>query len=179
MVFKEDVKNNIEQAILNTPTSRFTKEDWITFINTIIDDTTLTKRAFETPEELESVRDYFKKAEQEYNIQCEIHDDMDRLTLDLMHKLELQDLNEEEQLEVTKQLKDCREKRRVAKDTTMVLSPVIECMNLTNILNQLNVSIGEARKAYKKVSNERHYVPKYMSIEEYNGEKKGEELEQE
>lgn len=81
----------------------------------------------------------------------------DDRTQDILHDLELNDHTYHERGKLTNELVDIRKRRRVAKDTIEILTPLHEWANVA--LHKLESVLGEMRKIDTKRAN-RQYWPK-------------------
>lgn len=82
----------------------------------------------------------------------------DKKTQDLLHELELVEHSYHETARLSKDLKDIRMRRRVAKETIDLLTPVCEWKNeQSGAINRLNKVIGEMRKIDEKRKNAVYY----------------------
>lgn len=90
--------------------------------------------------------------------------EMDRLTQDYLHKLELGDLKYEERAKVATQLARCRQERREHKDTVQILEPLVQYLETDRgkqLLNHLREVLGKTRKAEERMEN-RVYFPRVL-----------------
>ena len=95
----------------------------------------------------------------------------EELTQDYMHKLELQDNNYHERAKIASALRQCRIDRRFHKDRITVLDPIVQCLTSDKgklILSQLQQTLGAVRKA-ERSTQDRRYIPRILSAEEYQG----------
>ena len=106
-----------------------------------------------------------------YAAVCDEIDRLDRLQLDLLHKLELQHLDAVKMSLVAKQLKQCRMDRRVVKDRAMLLEPVVNFVNSQEnkkAISNLQKTLGIIRQRTTSKENRRYY-PRIMGEEEFYG----------
>lgn len=90
----------------------------------------------------------------------------DRLTQDLLHKLELEDLKYSERGKVATQLVENRKLRRYCKDEVEELDPIIKFIQENKkALNEMTQLLGAVRKAEKFHTN-RNYTPRVLKIKE-------------
>lgn len=68
-------------------------------------------------------------AQRDYTWNSESVVQMDRLTQDYLHKLELDGLDYGERAKVATQLAKCRQTRRECKDTTQILEPLVQFLD--------------------------------------------------
>lgn len=90
--------------------------------------------------------------------------EMDKLTQDYLHSLELDGLKYEERAKIATQLAKCRQERREHKDTTMILEPLVQYLNTDKgrqLVNLLKEVLGKTRKAEEKMEN-RVYYPRVL-----------------
>jgi len=93
---------------------------------------------------------------------------MDRLTQDYLHKLELEELDYAERAKVATKLRQCRQLRREHKDTAEILEPLVQFIDSDkgrNMLNLLREALGRTRKAEERMEN-RTYHPRVLGREE-------------
>lgn len=89
---------------------------------------------------------------------------LDRLTQDYLHKLELDDCNYKERAKIATQLKNCRQLRRMHKDTVTILEPLVQYLdtdrgrNLNNLLKEV---LGKTRKIEERMKG-RIYCPREL-----------------
>lgn len=94
---------------------------------------------------------------------------LEDLTMDYMHKLELQSHHYHEKARIASALRQCRIDRRIYKDRITVLDPVVQCLTSDKgklILSQLQQTLGAVRKA-ERSTQDRRYIPRVLSAEEY------------
>ena len=90
--------------------------------------------------------------------------EMEKLTQDYLHSLELDDLKYEDRAKIATQLAKCRQKRREHKDTTMILEPLVQYLDTDRgrqLVNLLKEVLGKTRKAEEKMTN-RVYYPRVL-----------------
>lgn len=95
--------------------------------------------------------------------------EMDRLTQDYLHMLELDGLKYEERAKVATKLTKCRQERRKYKDTVQALEPVCELMNSDRgkqFLRQLQEALGRTRRNEERMKT-RVYCPRVLGQEEH------------
>ena len=115
---------------------------------------------------VENFLDYLREVESQYNIAIMEQKEAELLTQDLLHKLELEDISHHEYAYLAKELKEIRKQRRIAKDTILCTSPIIQyARDNHKVIKQLEQLLGEVRKAEKSLEN-RHYTPKANRIGE-------------
>ena len=83
---------------------------------------------------------------------------------DLLHQIELDNLNYKDRARVATQLMKCRQSRRESKDTVRALQPLVEFLDsdkgkqLANLMKEV---LGRTRKVEKQMEN-RVYVPRVL-----------------
>lgn len=93
---------------------------------------------------------------------------LDRVTQDYLHSLELEDLNYKERAKIATKLSECRQMRRVHKDTTEILEPLVTYIDsekgkqLKNLLNEV---LGKTRKVEERMET-RTYWPRELHEKE-------------
>ena len=88
-----------------------------------------------------------------------IHE-QDQLTQDLLHKLELEPNNAVELVKLAKQLKECRQTRRLMKDEIELMQPLMDFMQdgqNKRCVHQLQEALGKMRDVSKRHKNRRYY----------------------
>lgn len=102
------------------------------------------------------------QSENEYQFALELQRTEEKKTQDVLHMLELDNLNYKERAKLATQLKNIRQKRRRYKDEVEELECIVqfkkENKNLVNMLTQL---LGKQRKVEKN-HIDRHYTPKVL-----------------
>lgn len=104
----------------------------------------------------------FRDAQDEYDRNGNRIHELDKLTQDYLHKLELGDLNYAERAKVATKLRNCRQERRQCKDTTENLHPLISFLESEKgrqAQNLLNEVLGKTRKI-KYIQQNRRYSPR-------------------
>ena len=88
-----------------------------------------------------------------YNTNEELMKEQDLLTQDLLHKLELENLNAPEMMKVASKLKECRKVRRYHKDILEEVSPIvsfIEDPSNRAAMKKIERLLGDVRKQKNK-----------------------------
>lgn len=102
------------------------------------------------------------QSENEYQFALELQRTEEKKTQDVLHMLELDNLNYKERAKLATQLKNIRQKRRRYKDEVEELECIVqfkkENKSLVNMLTQL---LGKQRKV-EKSHIDRHYTPKVL-----------------
>ena len=75
----------------------------------------------------------FDEAIKDYQWNSDKIVEMDKLTQDYLHSLELDGLKYEERAKIATQLAKCRQERREHKDTTMILEPLVQYLNTDKV----------------------------------------------
>ena len=102
------------------------------------------------------------QSENEYQFALELQRTEEKKTQDVLHMLDLDNLNYKERAKLATQLKNIRQKRRRYKGEVEELECLVqfnkENKNLVNMLTQL---LGKQRKV-EKSHIDRHYTPKVL-----------------
>ena len=105
-----------------------------------------------------------ENAQKDYQWNTEKLIEMDRLTQDYLHKLELDDLKYEERAKIATQLAKCRKERRSHKDTVQTLEPLVQYLGTEKgrqLFNLLREVLGKTRKVEERMEN-RVYYPRVL-----------------
>lgn len=103
---------------------------------------------------------FLRDAEQHYRMAEADEQDANNATQDLLHALELDEHSYHEYARISKQLRDVRRHRRVAKDNIGCILPIREWIEENRqVIKALERVLGETRKAEKSMEN-RIYVPR-------------------
>lgn len=89
---------------------------------------------------------------------------LDRLTQDYLHQLELGELTYKERAKVATKLQQCRQMRRIHKDTAEILEPLITYLETEKgkqLINLLREVLGKTRKTEERMET-RVYWPREM-----------------
>lgn len=89
---------------------------------------------------------------------------MDQLTQDYLHMLELEDLDYKERAKIATKLRQCRRLRRAHKDTVEVLEPLVQYLDGERgktLYNLLREALGKTRKAEERMET-RAYYPRVL-----------------
>lgn len=125
----------------------------------------------ETPKfsnEISSICRLFESAQRDYAWNSEKIVEMDRLTQDFLHVLELGDKKYEERAKIATALQRCRKERRQHKDTVLILEPIVQFLETEKgrqMMNLLKEALGKTRKAEEKMAG-RVYCPRILEMEE-------------
>lgn len=109
-----------------------------------------------------------ESAQKDYAWNGDKVNEMDRLTQDYLHKLELDGLKYDERAKVATQLAKCRQERREHKDTVQILEPLVQYLESEKgrqLFNLLREVLGKTRKAEERMEN-RVYYPRVLGREE-------------
>lgn len=85
---------------------------------------------------------------------------MDKLTQDYLHKLELKDKTYGQRAKTSTSLAKCRQDRRLNKDITEEIQPLVDWLNDNNnikAINKLKEVLGSVRKQENYHGNRRYY----------------------
>lgn len=107
-------------------------------------------------EGLSGFLDYLQKCQEQYNIVRGELEQADNETQDLLHSLELEDNTYYEKARIAKVLGEVRRNRRSAKDSEMILQPLIDWMSIqknAEAINALKRLLGDMRKLEKKTDS--------------------------
>lgn len=88
----------------------------------------------------------------------------EKLTQDLLHSLELGDLDYRKRARVATQLRKCRQQRRVYKDTVEIYAPLVEHLESETgkrFVNLLKEVLGKTRKSEERTEG-RIYFPRVL-----------------
>lgn len=105
----------------------------------------------------------------EYRWQRDEVNRLDKLTQDYLHMLELDGLDYRQRAKVATQIAKCRRERRLAKDVTEILEPLVQFLESDkgkNMLNLLREVLGKTRKAEARIGGNRIYKYKVYEKEE-------------
>ena len=113
-----------------------------------------------TSNQIEVFLAFLRDCEQRYHIAETEEQEANNETQDILHSLELEPHDYHEYARLSKELRDVRQRRRKAKDTMVVLAPVVSYLNGNRLyIKGLERLLGDVRKAEKKLEN-RVYVPR-------------------
>lgn len=102
------------------------------------------------------------QSENEYQFALELQRAEEKKTQDVLHMLELDNLNYKERAKLATQLKNIRQKRRRYKDEVEELECIVQFKKENkNIVNMLTQLLGKQRKV-EKSHIDRHYTPKVL-----------------
>lgn len=109
-------------------------------------------------------------AKRDYIWNYEQVNQMDKLTQDYLHKLELDNLDYKERAKIATQLSRCRQERRCHKDTAEILEPLVQFLDSDkgkNLLNLVREVLGKTRKVEERMET-RTYIPRVLEQEKCN-----------
>lgn len=102
-----------------------------------------------TSKNIENFLNFYDAVKREYDIAFEMVNQCDKLTQDLLHRLELESLSTGEKNKIATQLKYCRKDRRYWKDI------VEETESFVNMFNQTEASLSDGKKKAEVEANRR------------------------
>ena len=109
---------------------------------------------------IESFLNFLREAEELYKTSYDKVNELDKLTQDYLHDIELGDLDYKGRAKIATKLKETRQARRKYKDVTITLQPVKEWVQLhKGTINELQQLLGKVRKEEKALTN-RIYIRK-------------------
>ena len=117
---------------------------------------------------LRDVCNTLDQAPAEYQHYYDKVNEMNKLTQDYLHMLELKDLYDMELVRFGEELRDCRRKRREYKDSCDRLQPFVDFLETEKgktTHNQLKQLLGKVRETEKRLIN-RQYIPRILKEEE-------------
>ena len=102
-----------------------------------------------TSKNIENFLNFYDAVKREYDIAFEMVSQCDKLTQDLLHRLELESLSTNEKNKIATQLKYCRKDRRYWKDI------VEELESFVTMFNQTEASLSDNKKKAEVEANRR------------------------
>lgn len=102
-----------------------------------------------TSKNIENFLSFYDAVKREYDVAFEMVNRCDKLTQDLLHRLELESLSTGEKNKIATQLKYCRKDRRYWKDI------VEETESFVNMFNQTEASLADSKKKAEVDANRR------------------------
>lgn len=109
---------------------------------------------------IESFLNFIRDAEELYKTSYDKVNELDKLTQDYLHDIELGDFDYRGRAKIATKLKETRQARRKYKDITVTLQPVKEWVQLhKGTINELQQLLGKVRKEEKALTN-RIYIRK-------------------
>ena len=118
-------------------------------------------------DEISAFCNLLDSARQDYTWNSDKIVEMDRLTQDYLHSLELDGLNYEGRAKVATQLAKCRQRRREHKDTVQILEPLVQYLDSEKgkqLYNLLREVLGRTRKVEERMET-RTYHPRVLNVE--------------
>lgn len=118
-------------------------------------------------ESISSICDLLEDARRDYVWNSEKIVEMDRLTQDYLHSLELDGLKYEDRAKVATQLAKCRQERREHKDTVQILEPLIHYLDTDKgrqLMSLLREVLGKTRRIEERMTD-RVYYPRVIGRE--------------
>lgn len=98
---------------------------------------------------IENFLNFYDAVKRDYDTAFEMVNQCDKLTQDLLHRLELESLSTGEKNKIATQLKYCRKDRRYWKDI------VEETESFVNMFNQTETSLSDGKKKAEVEANRR------------------------
>lgn len=109
---------------------------------------------------IESFLNFLREAEEIYKTSYDKVNELDKLTQDYLHDIELGDFDYKGRAKIATKLKETRQARRKYKDATLTLQPVTEWIQIhKGTINELQQLLGKVRKEEKALTN-RIYIRK-------------------
>jgi prephenate dehydrogenase len=102
-----------------------------------------------TSKNIENFLNFYDAVKRDYDTAFEMVNQCDKLTQDLLHRLELESLSTGEKNKIATQLKYCRKDRRYWKDI------VEETESFVNMFNQTEASLSDGKKKAEVEANRR------------------------
>ena len=107
---------------------------------------------------LENFLDFIRESELIYKEAYEKVHEMDKLTQDYLHDIELGGFDYKGRAKIATKLKDARQIRRVNKDITIPLEPLRDWVNThKSTINELQQLLGQIRKEEKNLMNRKYF----------------------
>ena len=115
---------------------------------------------------IESFLDYLRETEQELHIAEQTEQTANDATQDILHRLELCELEDVDAERLAYKLQEVRRQRREAKDRIDQTAPVAAWLEeRRTVVKELERLLGEVRKQERR-ANDRIYTPKTKVLEE-------------
>ena len=131
-----------------------------------------------TSKNIENFLNFYDAVKREYDIASEMVSQCDKLTQDILHRLELESLSTNEKNKIATQLKYCRKDRRYWKDIVEEVESFVTMFNQTEasqadnkkkaeveanrrFINMLRETLGKTRKQESYHAN-RSYKPRII-----------------
>lgn len=107
---------------------------------------------------IENFLNFIRDSELIYKEAYEKVHEMDKLTQDYLHDIELGGFDYKGRAKIATKLKDARQIRRVNKDITIPLEPLRDWVNThKNTINELQQLLGQIRKEEKNLVNRKYF----------------------
>ena len=107
---------------------------------------------------IENFLDFIRESELIYKEAYEKVHEMDKLTQDYLHDIELGGFDYKGRAKIATKLKDARQIRRVNKDITIPLEPLRDWVNThKSTINELQQLLGQIRKEEKNLVNRKYF----------------------
>lgn len=113
----------------------------------------------ETETKLSNFLNFLRSAKSDYTYSYNRVNELDKLTQDYLHDLELNNLTYKERAKVATSLARCRKERRVMKDTVRTLEPLVTLLDSKDgerFLKLLSEALGKTRKITLDLNNRRY-----------------------
>ena len=115
---------------------------------------------------LEDFLDYLREMEQLLHMEEQAEREANDATQDILHRLELVELEPEEAGQLAIRLRDVRRSRREAKDQMAQAAPIVAWLeDHRPVVEELERLLGEVRKQERR-ARDRIYTPKTNILEE-------------
>ena len=116
-------------------------------------------------QELEQFLDYLRETEQLLHMAQQAEQEANDATQDILHRLELVDLDCSAACDLAFKLREVRQRRREAKDQMDQAAPVVEWLeDRRPVVKELERLLGEVRKQERR-ARDRIYTPKTSILE--------------
>ena len=118
-----------------------------------------TKEDTEISEYISNIIKFAEKIPTEYEFARSEVVRLDDLTQDYLHKLELENLTEEEYTKIAMDIAECRKERRKSKDLTEVLTPILILLEQNAVIKSLNLlkeTLGKVRKIEERLDGRKY-----------------------
>ena len=113
---------------------------------------------------LENFLSLIREAEEINRMSCEEEQEQNNKQQDLLHYIELEHYDYHKCARLTKNLREVRRKRRIAKDNQDLVASLVEWAETNkNIIKTLERVLGESRKKERHIEN-RFYIPRAKEI---------------
>ena len=117
---------------------------------------------------LEDFLDYLRETEQLLHMAEQAEQEANDATQDILHRLELVELEPEEAGQLAIRLRDVRRSRREAKDQMAQAAPIVAWLeDHRPVVKELERLLGDVRKQERR-ARDRIYTPKTNILEEDN-----------